>query len=51
MNAIASNQAFITAAYAVTWIAVAGYLAWLEVRGRRARAQHAAVAHESSKGS
>ncbi len=35
---IASNQTFIIAAYAVTWIVIAGYLLRLVRTGRRARA-------------
>lgn len=50
MNTIASNQSFIVAAYAVTWIVIIGYTAWLAGLGRRARARHAAVAHESPGG-
>jgi CcmD family protein len=43
---IAANQTFIIAAYAVTWLVIAGYLLYL-VRGeRRTRAGLARVASE-----
>jgi CcmD family protein len=35
---IASNQTFIIAAYAVTWMVIAGYLFYLARTGRRAQA-------------
>jgi CcmD family protein len=38
MNAIASNETFIIAAYAVTWLVILGYYARLLVRARRVRA-------------
>ena len=34
----ASNQAFIIAAYVVTWVVMLGYLTYLTRRGGRARA-------------
>jgi CcmD family protein len=38
MNAIASNQTFIIAAYAITWVVLLGYLFRLTAVARRARA-------------
>ena len=38
MNAIASNQTFIIAAYGVTWVVILAYLARLVLLGRRLRA-------------
>ena len=35
---IASNQAFIVAAYAVTWLVIVGYLLYLTRASRRVRA-------------
>ena len=40
---IASNQTFIIAAYALTWIAMLGYLLHLTRREGRARAGHERV--------
>ena len=37
MNTIAYNQAFITAAYAVTWVVILGYLVRLILVARRVR--------------
>jgi len=41
---IESNQAFIIAAYAVTWGAMLAYLAYLARRGGRARAKYERMA-------
>ena len=43
---IASNQTFIIAAYAVTWVVLLGYLLRLIRKGRRARADFDRIAHE-----
>ncbi|MGI8618934.1 MAG: CcmD family protein [Gemmatimonadaceae bacterium] len=40
---IASNQAFVIAAYAITWIVLLGYLARLVRKEAGARAGHARV--------
>jgi len=42
----ASNQTFIIAAYAVTWVVLLGYLLRLVRKGRRARADYDRFAHE-----
>lgn len=44
MTMIASNQTFIIAAYALTWVTMLGYLLHLARRDARARAAHARVA-------
>lgn len=43
---IASNQAFIIAAYAVTWVVLLGYLVHLVRKGGRARAEYERMARE-----
>ena len=43
---IASNQTFIIAAYAVTWVVLLGYLVLLVRKGQRARADYDRMAHE-----
>ena len=40
MTMIASNQTFIIAAYALTWVTLLGYLLHLTRRGAHARAAH-----------
>jgi hypothetical protein len=47
---MASNQTFIIAAYAVTWVVLLGTLVRLVRRGRIARAEFQRVAHEYGKG-
>lgn len=42
---VASNQAFIIAAYAVTWVVILGYLWRLVQKGRRARADYERLVH------
>ena len=42
---IASNQTFIIAAYAVTWVVLLGYLLRLVRNGGRARADYDRIAH------
>lgn len=44
MTMIESNQSFIIAAYAVTWVAMLGYLVYLAQRGGRARGAYGRVA-------
>ncbi len=44
----ASNQAFIIAAYAVTWVVLLGYQWRLVRKGGRARADYERQAHEQS---
>jgi CcmD family protein len=44
----ASNQAFIIAAYAVTWVVILGYLARLIRKGGRARADYERIVHQDS---
>lgn len=44
----ASNQAFIIAAYAVTWVVILGYLARLVRKGGRARADYERIVHQDS---
>ena len=38
MNTFASNEAFIIAAYSITWLVILGYLGRLVTKGSRARA-------------
>ncbi|CAN5637662.1 hypothetical protein BH23GEM1_BH23GEM1_06630 [soil metagenome] len=48
---IASNEAFVIAAYGITWIVLLGYLWRLLLKDARARAGHARVTargHEAS---
>ena len=40
---IASNETFVTAAYALTWVVLLGYLWRLHARDARARADEARV--------
>lgn len=47
----ASNEAFIIAAYAVTWVVVLGYLWRLLRAGARARADHDRVMKDYGGGS
>ncbi len=44
----ASNQAFIIAAYAVTWIVILGYLLRLHRKGESARALYERVVRQHS---
>lgn len=48
MNTIAMNQAFIIAAYAVTWIVLLGYMARLVSKSSRVRRQYESMAHDAS---
>lgn len=43
---VASNQSFIIAAYAVTWVVILGYLLRLVRKGGRARADYERMVHE-----
>lgn len=43
---VASNQTFIIAAYAVTWVVILGYLSRLVRKGGRARADYERMVHE-----
>lgn len=45
---VASNQSFIIAAYAVTWVVILGYLLRLVRKGGRARADYERMVHEHS---
>lgn len=45
---VASNQSFIIAAYAVTWVVILGYLLRLVRKGWRARADYERMVHEHS---
>ncbi|HSJ62727.1 MAG TPA: CcmD family protein [Gemmatimonadaceae bacterium] len=45
---IESNQTFIVAAFAVTWVALLGYVLHLARRGARAVAEHERMLHEST---
>ena len=47
---IASNQTFIVAAYALTWLAMLGYLLHLTRRDARARASHERALAEGQRG-
>jgi CcmD family protein len=47
---IASNQTFIIAAYAVTWLVLLGYMARLVRKGARARASYERMPHQHSAG-
>ena len=49
MNTIASNQTFIVAAYAVTWVVLLGYLARLAWLARRIRANNERVARAATR--
>ena len=42
-----SNQAFIIAAYAVTWVVMLGYLVRLVRKGGRASADYERMTHQS----
>lgn len=44
MNAIASNQNFIIAAYGLTWLVLVAYTVYLVRRGRRTSAEAARLA-------
>lgn len=48
MNAIGMNQAFIVAAYAVTWIVLLGYMARLVRKSSRVRSQYESMAHDTT---
>ncbi len=43
---IASNQTFIIAAYALTWVVLLGYLVVLVRKGQGARAEYDRMAHD-----
>lgn len=45
---VASNQTFIIAAYAVTWVVILGYLLRLVRKGGRASADYDRIVHEDS---
>ena len=40
MNTFASNEAFIIAAYSITWLVILGYLGRLITKGSHARADY-----------
>ena len=42
------NQAFIIAAYSVTWVVILGYLAVLARKGARARAEYERMLRDNS---
>jgi CcmD family protein len=46
----ASNQTFIVAAYAITWIVILGYLLRLVRKGARARADYESMAQQQNGG-
>ena len=46
---IESNQTFIVAAFAVTWVAVLGYVLHLARRGALVMAEHERMLHESTR--
>ena len=48
MNAIGMNQAFIVAAYAVTWIVLLGYMARLVRKSSRVRTQYESMAQDTT---
>ena len=50
MTVIASNQTFIIAAYAVTWLVLLGYMAHLVRKGARVRASYERMANEHTAG-
>ena len=50
MNNFEMNEAFIIAAYSITWLVLLGYLARVTAKGSRARADYDAMTRGNSEG-
>lgn len=50
MNTFEMNEAFIIAAYSVTWLVLLGYLARLVMKGSRAHTDYDAMMRENKEG-
>lgn len=47
MNTFASNEAFIIAAYSITWLVILGYLGRLITKGSRARTDYESMTRKN----